>query len=809
MDRKTLIWVVLLTLSFFGINHYLQKDYEKELNSWKEQELKRNALRQNEEEEILAHRTAEIAQLPAGIFTLDAQHTQYHGAAIMQGGTALLILKDDGTVLDQIYSGSDSFNAVESFSLPGQQKLVLYKKAGVEKVEKLTVTSIPLKGQADLQFLPREASSGSPRWVELYEVVDGVVAPLSLSAEGLIPDGFFFVEEAGRYYPAALRLPNVAAGELINLLEIPGLASYCHPRTRESALPPQGQKEEFYALESPYMQVVFSSIGGSVVELNLPFAREGQSDDHFLAVREIEYDRQIAQEHTRMAQFPLMPALACDGTFIKPTIGGYYPLLRRGMVQSKRSGQNYLPPAYRAFALSSEYPELAQVHYRVVDFSSEHIVFESLQPQRRIRKTYRLMTGVKGAVPYCMDIEIRVEGDARGLWISSGVPEVEWITNSPAPVVKYRASIQDKSNVEKIDLPKQETVVTSQRVDWLCNSNGFFGIILDPLSLFPEGYRIQNVSGVLAPSRLTLLQDRESKFAPESLPGYQAMLPIKMQNGVAKLRIYAGPMADAPLSMADEQLSQVSGELNHAYTQSQEFHGWFSFVSRPIGKVFFYCMKVFYFMTHSWGIAIILLTVVLRVILFPLNRWSIQSNERMKAIGPKVAAIQARYKDNPKQGQMEVVQLYQKERVNPVGGCLPILLQLPFLFTMFDLLKTSFELRGAPFVPGWIEDLAAPDVVWDWGTPLYFVGSQLHLLPILVGVGMWLQQKFSSPLPEDRTLWTPQQKQQHTVMSMMTVVFSVMCYHFPSGLNIYWISSMWLGILQQWWFKRMIKGRST
>jgi YidC/Oxa1 family membrane protein insertase len=127
-----------------------------------------------------------------------------------------------------------------------------------------------------------------------------------------------------------------------------------------------------------------------------------------------------------------------------------------------------------------------------------------------------------------------------------------------------------------------------------------------------------------------------------------------------------------------------------------------------------------------------------------------------------------------------------------------MLIQMPFLIGMFDLLKSTFELRGAAFIPGWIDNLTAPDVLFDWGTPLFFVGSQLHLLPILLGGVMFVQQKVSSTLPEDKSTWTEQQKQQKTMGLMMTVFFAVMFYHFPSGLNIYWLSSMILGILQQW-----------
>jgi YidC/Oxa1 family membrane protein insertase len=149
--------------------------------------------------------------------------------------------------------------------------------------------------------------------------------------------------------------------------------------------------------------------------------------------------------------------------------------------------------------------------------------------------------------------------------------------------------------------------------------------------------------------------------------------------------------------------------------------------------------------------------------------------------------------------------LYRERGVNPVSGCLPLLIQMPFLIGMFDLLKSTFELRGASFIPGWIDNLTAPDVLFSWKTPIFFIGNQFHLLPVLLGLVMFFQQRMMSPLPKDQSLWTEQQRQQRFMGNIMTVVFTVMFYHFPSGLNIYWLSSILLGMLQQYWTTRSMK----
>jgi YidC/Oxa1 family membrane protein insertase len=192
--------------------------------------------------------------------------------------------------------------------------------------------------------------------------------------------------------------------------------------------------------------------------------------------------------------------------------------------------------------------------------------------------------------------------------------------------------------------------------------------------------------------------------------------------------------------------------------------------------------------------------------LYPLNSWSMKSSLKMQQIAPQVSAIQEKYKKDPKRAQMEVVALYREKGVNPLTGCFPILIQLPFLIGMFDLLKSTFELRGASFIPGWITNLTEPDVLFSWGYPLPFFGNSLHLLPFLLGAVMYVQQKLASPLPKDAKQLTDQQKQQKMMGNIMVVVFTVMFYNFPSGLNIYWLSSMSLGILQQWMTNKKFSG---
>lgn len=558
-------------------------------------------------------------------------------------------------------------------------------------------------------------------------------------------------------------------------------------------------EEEFYVLENAYQQLVFSTYGGALAEINLPFQTEENPKS---VVKEVEFDRDILEKHPQNARFPAHPYFeAVDGKKVlrqEGHLGGYYPLIRRTLIQDKGYKTIKVPPRFYALNTVSEYPELAELNYKVTAFTKNSITFEAKQGHRKITKTYDIADENEGG-PYTLDLTIYIEGEAKGLWLTSGIPETEWISGGPAPALKYRITKNKKPTVEALDLPQETTTITSLNPDWLCNSNGFFGLILDPLKDGGSGLRATFVPGTEVPSRLVEIDQEYDLYPADKMPGYQMMLPLKNSAGESKFRIFAGPFSSDILKQVDLTYSNAETGYNPDYIACQTFHGWFSFISEPFAKLLFWLMQAFYFATGSWGISIILLTVALRIMLYPLNAWSVKSTIKMQQIAPEVKAIQDKYKKDPQKGQLEIVNLYRERGVNPVSGCLPMLIQMPFLIGMFDLLKSTFELRGASFIPGWINDLSQPDVLFSWNYPIFFIGNDFHLLPFLLGAVMFLQQKMMSPAPTNPNDMTDIQRQQRAMGSMMTVMFTLMFYHFPSGLNIYWLSSMILGIIQQWW----------
>jgi YidC/Oxa1 family membrane protein insertase len=204
----------------------------------------------------------------------------------------------------------------------------------------------------------------------------------------------------------------------------------------------------------------------------------------------------------------------------------------------------------------------------------------------------------------------------------------------------------------------------------------------------------------------------------------------------------------------------------------------------------------------NMGLGIILITLLIKLLLFPLANKSYRSMNRMSAVQPKIQELRRRYEgDNVKLGQA-VSELYKKEGINPIGGCLPLLLQSPVLFALYKVLYISIEMRQAPFV-WWIRDLAAADPLFILNLfgliPLNLPGFlQVGIWPLLMGISMWLQQKMS-PAPADPT--------QAHMMLIMPVMFTFMFAQLPSGLVIYWTVSNVLGIIQQYVLKKMDAGR--
>ncbi|MTH97052.1 membrane protein insertase YidC [Roseibium sp. RKSG952] len=217
--------------------------------------------------------------------------------------------------------------------------------------------------------------------------------------------------------------------------------------------------------------------------------------------------------------------------------------------------------------------------------------------------------------------------------------------------------------------------------------------------------------------------------------------------------------------------------------------GWFYFLTKPM----FYVLDWLYHLVGNFGVAILLVTVLIKAIFFPLANKSYVSMSKMKLVQPQMQEIRERHKDDRQKQQQALMELYKKEKINPLAGCLPILIQIPVFFSLYKVLFVTIEMRHAPFF-GWIQDLSAPDptTVFNlfglipWDPPQFLM---LGAWPLIMGITMFIQMKMN-PAPPDPT--------QQMIFTWMPVVFTFMLASFPAGLVIYWAWNNTLSISQQY-----------
>ncbi|MGE3919763.1 MAG: membrane protein insertase YidC [Gammaproteobacteria bacterium] len=229
-------------------------------------------------------------------------------------------------------------------------------------------------------------------------------------------------------------------------------------------------------------------------------------------------------------------------------------------------------------------------------------------------------------------------------------------------------------------------------------------------------------------------------------------------------RLYTGPEIT-------DNLRQIAPGLNLTVS-----YGWLW----PISSAIFWLMKKINDVIGNWGWSIIAVTLLIKLAFYHLSAKSYRSMAMMRKLQPKIEAIKERYGEDRQKLSQAMMELYKKEKINPLGGCLPILVQIPVFFALYMVLIESVELRQAPWL-GWIHDLATPD-------PLY-------ILPVIMGITMFIQQKLNPP---------PADPMQARIMMFLPVVFTVLFIGFPSGLVLYWVVNNTLSILQQWYVMRSV-----
>ena len=247
--------------------------------------------------------------------------------------------------------------------------------------------------------------------------------------------------------------------------------------------------------------------------------------------------------------------------------------------------------------------------------------------------------------------------------------------------------------------------------------------------------------------------------------GMQTPLGVVAQGStvVEKAQLFVGPQEESVL-----ETIAPGFELLKDY-------GYLTILAKPI----FWLLEKIHGYVGNWGWSIILLTVFIKLAFFPLSAASYKSMARMKEVQPRLVAMKEQYKGEPQKLNQAMMEMYRKEKINPLGGCLPVVIQIPVFISLYWVLLSSVEMRGAPWIL-WIQDLSIPD-------PYY-------ILPVIMAVSMFVQTKLN-PTPPDPI--------QAKVMMYMPIVFSIMFFFFPAGLVLYWVTNNLLSIAQQWQINQM------
>ena len=327
--------------------------------------------------------------------------------------------------------------------------------------------------------------------------------------------------------------------------------------------------------------------------------------------------------------------------------------------------------------------------------------------------------------------------------------ETKMVSTFTGPAVYTEADKYQKITFEDIANNKAKFAKTADN-GWLAIVQHYFVSALIPSEKTQHEFYMRKLDGA------NLFQAGLIVPVAEIAPGAK---------GEASVSLYAGPQEQSALKKVATGLDLVVD------------YGWLTVVAAPI----FWALEAIHSLVGNWGWAIVVLTVIIKAIFFPLSAASYKSMAKMRILTPRLMQLKERFGDDKQRLNQEMMKLYQTEKVNPLGGCLPILVQIPVFISLYWVLLGAVEMRDAPWIL-WIKDLASADP--------YFI------LPVIMMVSMFIQTKLN-PTPPDPI--------QAKVMMLMPLIFGFMFFWFPAGLVLYWVVNNVLSIAQQWQITRMIE----
>ncbi|MDR2501452.1 MAG: membrane protein insertase YidC [Treponema sp.] len=336
---------------------------------------------------------------------------------------------------------------------------------------------------------------------------------------------------------------------------------------------------------------------------------------------------------------------------------------------------------------------------------------------------------------------------------------------------QYYTFMNGKRREEKVK--ENAPAVIGERVLWAAIAGKYFTFIAVPdATQYELTFSAKPEPGLPSASRFYMTR-------PAAAPGGR----------IADIyRFYLGPKNQSALAVYDTGNNSFNIR-NMDFVKVANTSG----ILAPLETALKWFLSLFYRIIPNYGIAIILLTLLVRAILFPLTKKSSESTLRMQALAPKIKEIQEKYKDNPSQMNAKMAELYKQEGYNPLTGCFPLLIQFPIFFAMYNLFNNHFDLRGAPFIPGWIPDLSVPESIFSFApSQIPLLGwTDIRLLPFIY-VGSQLLSGMITQTPDQK-----HNAQMKMMLYVMPLIFFFILYNVPSGLLLYWIMTNILSLVQQ------------
>ena len=397
---------------------------------------------------------------------------------------------------------------------------------------------------------------------------------------------------------------------------------------------------------------------------------------------------------------------------------------------------------------------------------------------------------------YMFELAVTISGDEsmKGLNFDNAgytlrtMPQIGPDWNAKADRYEYR-NFFSYINGKKKDaaLKANQTKLITDTVPWAGISGKYFSLIVVP------SVPAQQILYSAAQINADMIQDGQLFFSRPVITGDKV---------TDVYRIYLGPCSENILSAYN-----IPSKNNYNYDNLRiDTVAVSSGIWRPLEVLLKWLLQFFYKLIPNWGVSIILVTILIKVIFFPLTKKSSESTQQMQKMQPKIQELQAKYKGKPQKLNEEMAKLYKEAGYNPLSGCLPLLIQLPILFAMYRLFNNYFEFRGALFIPRWIPDLSVGDSVLQFNNPLPFLGwTDLRLLPIVYVISQLIFGKITQTPTSDQ--------QQNSTMKIMLygmpVFFFFMFYNAPSGLLLYWTCTNFLMLVQQMIIKGMMNKKEV